>query len=129
MAENERVKILWDFKIQTDKELKYNKPDVVVLNKQKRTCMIIDVACPFDIRIQEKEKEKIERYNDLKWELMSIWNCSKVKVIPIIIGALGTVSKSFKGWLNTISPNITFGILKTACLLGTARTLCFVLNI
>ena len=129
VTENERVKILWDFKIQTDKELKHNKPDIVILDKQKRTCMIIDVACPFDIRIQEKEKEKIERYNDLKWELMRIWNCSKVKVIPIIIGALGTVSKSFKGWLSTISSNITFGILQKACLLGTARTLRIVLNI
>ena len=43
------------------KELKHNKPGIVVLNKKERTCMMIDVACPFDIRVQEKEKEKIER--------------------------------------------------------------------
>ena len=129
VAESDQVKILWDFKVQTGKELILDKPDIVVLEKQKRTCMIIDVACPFDIRVQEKEEEKIERYNYLKWELMRIWNCSKIIVILIIIGALGTVSKSVKGWLNTISPNITFGILQKACLLGTAITLRFVLNI
>ena len=70
MAESDQVQILWDFKIQTKKELKPNKPDIVGLDKQKRTCMIIDVACPSDISVQkkgkEKEKEKAERTNDLK---------------------------------------------------------------
>ena len=34
--------------------------------------MIIDVTCPFDIRVKDKEKEKIESYQDLKRELKRI---------------------------------------------------------
>ena len=29
----------------------------------------MDVACPFDTRVQDKEKEKVGKYQDLKREL------------------------------------------------------------
>ena len=70
-------KLLWDFKIQTDNKVEHNKPDIVVLDKTERKCMIIDVTCPFDIRVKDKEKEKIENYQDLKRELKRIWNCAE----------------------------------------------------
>ena len=34
--ENERVKILWDFNIQTDHVIQHRRPDIVVLYKNKR---------------------------------------------------------------------------------------------
>ena len=54
-------KLLWDFKIQTDNKVEQNKPDIVnvVLDKIERKCLIIDVACAFDIRVKGKEKEEI----------------------------------------------------------------------
>ena len=61
IAENEELKILWDVMIQFDREIKARKPDIVVANKKKRSCGIIDNAIPGDIRISEKEREKIER--------------------------------------------------------------------
>ena len=60
-------KMLWDFlKIQTDNKVEHNKPDIVVLDKIKRKCLIIDVACLFDTRVKGKEKEEIENYQELK---------------------------------------------------------------
>ena len=38
---------------------KQNKPDIVVLDKINRKCLIIDVACAFDIRVKGEEKEEI----------------------------------------------------------------------
>ena len=35
------------------------------MNKNKKSCAIIDIAIPGDIRVNEKEKEKIERYQKL----------------------------------------------------------------
>ena len=55
MLENDQVKVLWDFKIQTDLHLDHNRPDIFVLEKNERVCYIIDVACPFDMRVLEKE--------------------------------------------------------------------------
>ena len=72
MYESTNNKLLWDLKIQTDNKVEHNKPDIVVLYKIERKCMIIDVICPFDIRVKDKEKEKIENYQDLKRELTRI---------------------------------------------------------
>ena len=45
------------------------------------------------------EKEKIENYQALKRELKRIWKLRRVTLVPIIIGALGTVSKDIEKWL------------------------------
>ena len=34
-------KLLWDFKIQTDNKVEHNKPDIVVLDKIERKCLIL----------------------------------------------------------------------------------------
>ena len=50
-------------------EIKARKPDIVLVNKNERSFAIIDIAIPGEIRISEKEKEKIERYQELKREI------------------------------------------------------------
>ena len=42
--------------------------------------------------METKESEKKDKYQDLAKELKKLWNI-KVMVIPIVIGALGTVTK------------------------------------
>ena len=69
VLENKKTKILWDFKIQTDHVLEHNRPDILVLDKELRTSLIIDIACPFDTRVPKKEKEKMDNYQDLKHEI------------------------------------------------------------
>ena len=64
--ENDQVKLLWDFRIQTDHHLDHNRLDIVVLEKASRVCQIIDLACPFDTWIAKKHREKIDQYQDLK---------------------------------------------------------------
>ena len=58
--ESTNNKLLWDFKIQTDNKIEHSNPEIVVLDKKERKCLIIDVACPFDTRVKEKEKENWE---------------------------------------------------------------------
>ena len=62
-------KILWDFNIQTDHVIEAQRTDSVVVNKKRRTCEIFDFAVPKDSRIEQKEKEKIEKFQDLRREL------------------------------------------------------------
>ena len=52
----------------------------------------MDFAIPSDSRIETKEYEKLEKYQDLARELKKLWNMN-VRVIPIIIGALGTIPR------------------------------------
>ena len=86
VLENEDYKILWDFSIQTDHVTKTRRPDLVVVDKKERSCKIIDFAVPGDSRIEESEKDKIAKYQDLGRELQKIWNV-KVKIIPLVVGS------------------------------------------
>ena len=45
------MKILWDVLFQCDREIKARKPDIIVVNKNERSCTIIDISIPGDIRI------------------------------------------------------------------------------
>ena len=81
--------------IQCDREIKARKPDIVVVNKNE-TCAIIDIAIPGDIRVSEKEKEKIERYQELKTEIKRLWNIKNIKVTSVNVGALDSTSKKLK---------------------------------
>jgi len=128
VLENEECKLLWDFSIQTDKKLEHNKPDITVVDKKSQTTLLIDPACPFDFRIDSKEQQKLDYYNPLKFEIAKLWKQKKVIVIPIVIGALGTVSKKFESWVKMTGVDCPVELLQKACLLGTARILRKVLS-
>ena len=48
VLENDKVKILWDFKIQTYKVIEHSRPDITLTEIDKRVCTMIDVTWPFD---------------------------------------------------------------------------------
>ena len=74
VLEDEDYKILWDFIIQTDPVIEARRPDLVVVDKKRRTCKFIDFVVPGDSWIEEKQKVKIEKYQDLRRESQKIWN-------------------------------------------------------
>ena len=51
----------------------------------------MDLAFPVDHRVTLKESEKKDKYLNLDRELKKLWN-RKVTIIPIVIGALVTVT-------------------------------------
>ena len=67
---------------------------MVVVDKKDRSCKIIDFAVPGDSRIEEKEKDKIAKYQDLGRELRKILNV-KMKIIPLVVRSLGAIPKQF----------------------------------
>ena len=74
VLENETQKILWGFDIQMDHLISGRRPDLIIINKKKRTCKIVDFAVPGDPRIKLKECEKKDKYLDLARELKKLWN-------------------------------------------------------
>ena len=54
---------MWDFSIQIDHVIETRRWDLV--EKRRRTCKSIDFAVLGDSSIEEKEKERIEKYQDL----------------------------------------------------------------
>ena len=119
---------MWDFIIQTDHVIEVPRPDLVVVDKKERSCKIIDFAVSGDSRIEEKEKDKIEKYQDLGRELQKIWNV-KVKIIPLVVGSLGAIPKQFGNRLKQIGITARTAEVQKTVLLGMARILRKVLEI
>ena len=123
IVEDDDVKLLWDMNIQCDNVIEARRPDLVLVDKKKKSCVIIDIAVPGDCRIREKEMEKIEKYQNPKIELKRLWSLKKVAVLPVVVGALGCISKGFSGWLDTLGIKLNVGMVQKSVLLGTARIL------
>jgi hypothetical protein len=117
-----KVTILWNQQVQTDRTILNNKLDIIIRDNEKRTCMLIDVAVLGDRNIIKKETENILKYKDLTIEIQRMWN-GKTKVIPVIIGATGTISKSFRKHVTNIQGNNEVKELQKTAILGTAHIL------
>ena len=128
VVENDDYKILWDVNIQCDQEIRERRPDILLFNKRAKEVKIIDIACPGDSRVKDKEREKIERYQALKDELSRLWGLQKASVIPIVVGALGCLSKDSRKHLDRVATNIRTEVIQKTTLLGTARILRKVLS-
>ena len=87
-----KVTILWNQQVQTDRTIPNNKPDIIIRENEKGTCMLIDFAISGDRNVIKKEAEKILKYKDLTIEIQRMRNI-KTKAIPAIIGATGTILK------------------------------------
>jgi len=72
--------------------------------------------------VVKKEAEKILKYKGLTTEIQRMWNV-KTKVIPVIIGATGTISKSFRKYLSNIPGKHEVKELQKTPILGTAHIL------
>ena len=122
VLENDTHKILWDFDMQTNHLISARRPDRIIINNKKRVCNIVGFAVPVDHRIKLKQCEKKDKYLDLARELKKLWNM-KVTIVPIVIGAFGTVTKGLLKGLEDLEVGGRVETIQTATLLKTARIL------
>ena len=78
----------------------------MVVVEKERSRKMIDFAVRGVSRIEEKEKDKVQKYQELGRKLQKIWNV-KVKIIPLVVGSLGAIPKQFGNGLKQIG--ITVG--------------------
>jgi len=115
---------LWNQQIQTDRTIPSNKPDIIIRDNEKGTCLLIDVTISGDRNVIKKEAKKILKYKDLTIEIQRMWHV-KIKVIPviIIIGATGIISKSFRKYVSNIPGKHEVKEVQKTAILGTAHIL------
>ena len=70
----------------------------------------------------KEEAEKILKYKDLAIEIQRMWNV-RTKMISVIIGATGTILKSFRKYVSDIPGNHKVKELEKTAILGTAHIL------
>ena len=69
------------------------------------------VAIPGNRNVTKRETEKILKYKDRIIEIQRVSNV-KPKMIPVINGATGTISKSLRQYLSNISGKHEINLLK-----------------
>ena len=122
VLENDTDKLLWDFDIHTHYLISARRPDLIIINKKKRSCKIIDFAVLADHRIKLKECEKKDKYLDLAREMKKLLNM-QLTIIPIVIGAFGTVTKGLLKGVEDLEVGEREETIQTTALLRTARIL------
>ena len=80
----------------------------------------MDFTVLADHRVKLKESEKKDKYLDLAGELKKMWNM-KVTIIPIVIGALGTVTKGLIQGEEDLEIRERVETIQTIALLRSAR--------
>ena len=99
------TKIWWDKKVMTQKKIKHDRPDIIIWDKENKHCKIVDVSVPLDTNVKLREQMKRDYYIELIDQLQRIYLTYKYAVIPVIVGALGTVPKTLKENLIQIGIN------------------------
>ena len=123
------IELHWDHTILIDVAVEHNKPDLVIVDKLKKLWTFVDFSVPWDANVKNKEDDKVDRYSVLAGGVRRLHHV-KTKVIPIVIGALGTVPKRLPKYLEDLGiAEDVIGCLQTTALLGTQRILRSVMSI
>ena len=115
--EDNNITIMWDMPVNTDRTITANRPDIIVKDSVNSTCKLIDMTVPSDRNIALKETEKKCKYKDLELEIQRMWHMKTV-VIPVVVGALGTVKKGMVKNIKKVSERATMTEIQKICMLG-----------
>ena len=122
LVETDDIVVMWDTTIPTARKLKANRLDICLRDKKANTCLLIDISCLADGNSGRKYAEKLAKYGDLRVYISCIWKC-QTQVVPVVLGALGTVHTGIARWLNTIPGHDNLQHLQKVELWGSARIL------
>jgi hypothetical protein len=76
-----------------------DKYTMMMMMMIKRTFGLVDFVIPSDRDVIKKDAEKILKFKDLIIGIQRMWNV-KVKVMPVITGATGTIAESLRQYLS-----------------------------
>ena len=95
------------------------KPDIVVWHRTEKWAKIIEVSVPNDFGLNRVEREKQNKYQDLKHDLRDTWDLEEIEIIPVIIGATGLVKKNLSEHLQNIPGNPQLPEVQLSAIKGT----------
>ena len=110
-VENEKVKVLWDINAQCGNGIEARRQDIILSDKKERKGIIIDIAVSADVRVGEKEREILEKYQNLKGGIGRLRRLKMVEVVRVVVGALGSVKREFDGWIEKLWITNNVGVM------------------
>uniref|UniRef100_A0A915L869 Reverse transcriptase n=1 Tax=Romanomermis culicivorax TaxID=13658 RepID=A0A915L869_ROMCU len=120
--QNGPITLYWDHPIITTKKVLHHRPDLVMVDEQSKTVLIIEVSVAWHTWLCDQEMRKHSKYavnstltveqepatgepfpvsENLATEMGRDLGC-KVTMVPIVIGATGEISKNLRSNLNKL---------------------------
>ena len=84
--------------ILTASEIKANKADIVIKNKQEKSCLLIDMSNPTEKNTSVHVTEKLSKNKDLEIKIETMWGM-KATTIPVVTGVLGLTKKGLEKYI------------------------------
>ena len=128
VMENDTVELYWDLTIQTDMTVAHNRPDITLVEKATRKWTLIDIAVPSDFNVVKTEDWKVEKYQDLAFEVRRLHHV-ETAILPVVIGALGTVPRRLIRSIELLGISDIIASTQMTALLGTAGILRRAMNL
>ena len=89
VLENGKGKLVWDFEYKMRQSSSARRPDLTLEDKERKRVWICDMACPQESNIEAKVKEKLDKYQQLAFEMRENRVGHRVEIVPLVIGCLG----------------------------------------
>ena len=99
------------------------RPDIVIWDKKSKTAQIVEVTVPNDFGLNRAEREKNNKYQELKNDLRTTWGLKDIELIPVVIGATGLVKTNLQKHLKAIKGEPALEEVQLAAIKGTIRLL------
>ena len=89
VTENDEYKLCWDFEYYLCKTTSARRPDVPIEYKNKNKMFLIDMACPSKNSVDAKHVEKLQKYQQHKFQMKERRPGNNAMLIPIVNGCSG----------------------------------------
>ena len=94
--------IWWNHPVTMVNKVKYNRPDIIIWDKEEKQCSVIGICTPLDFNINNRQVMKTDKYMLLVSELQQLHPGYSYQIVPIMVGALGTISKKLPSYLKKL---------------------------
>ncbi|KAG0436791.1 Retrovirus-related Pol polyprotein from type-1 retrotransposable element R2 [Dictyocoela muelleri] len=116
VVKNEMVEIRCDMQIETKNKVRYNKPDILVIDKFNKKITIVELGVTSPELIYVTESEKKRKYEDLKSDLEIMYGY-ETEIIPFVMSWDGRVSNYFKRHIAKLDlPQRIFSYIQVVCM-------------
>ena len=82
-------KLCWDFEHRMRKTSSAHRPDLTLEDEKAKKIWLVDMSCLQEQNIEEMNRTKLQKYQQLAFETREKRRRYRVEVVPVIIGCLG----------------------------------------
>jgi hypothetical protein len=104
------VILYWDRSIITDETTDFNRPDIVLTDRENKTALLTDTAVPLTQNLPKTEAEEITKNENLALEIRETGELNNLSIEPLVITEEEVAKRTFIKYLQNIG--LTRNILR-----------------